>query len=146
MRDLCQDCSDGAMKCKCHPTSFDALKARLVKLRSQLSGVSQQAAHQMDGQNAFHADYGSGSVTVDDRGIGQITTTNGFNDPPKGYVAPTAEELAEVFKKIPISDPFKTPWPITSPNLFPNQSIQQGWECPRCHSINAPFIPKCECK
>ena len=22
----------------------------------------------------------------------------------------------------------------------------QGWECPRCHQINAPFVQKCDCK
>lgn len=41
--------------------------------------------------------------------------------------------------------------PITSPNMFPfttttHSAIQQGWECPRCHTINAPFVSKCECK
>lgn len=22
---------------------------------------------------------------------------------------------------------------------------QQGWECPRCHKINAPWVPQCNC-
>lgn len=24
--------------------------------------------------------------------------------------------------------------------------IAQGWECPRCHTINAPHMNKCECQ
>jgi hypothetical protein len=23
---------------------------------------------------------------------------------------------------------------------------QQGWECPRCHRINAPFVAQCTCE
>lgn len=23
---------------------------------------------------------------------------------------------------------------------------EQGWECPRCHTIHAPFVPRCGCK
>ena len=23
---------------------------------------------------------------------------------------------------------------------------QQGWECPRCHRINAPWLPNCSCE
>lgn len=29
---------------------------------------------------------------------------------------------------------------------IPAVKIQQGWECPRCKEINAPFVNKCGCK
>ena len=32
------------------------------------------------------------------------------------------------------------------PNYFSTQSIQQGWECPRCGQINAPWSSHCDCK
>lgn len=25
------------------------------------------------------------------------------------------------------------------------QSVQQGWKCPECGQVNAPFIPMCTC-
>lgn len=27
-----------------------------------------------------------------------------------------------------------------------NTETQKGWECPRCHAINAPFKTQCDCK
>lgn len=29
---------------------------------------------------------------------------------------------------------------------FSDASIPQGWECPRCHKINAPWITNCDCR
>ena len=28
---------------------------------------------------------------------------------------------------------------------FSYQSIPQGWECPRCHKVNAPSMKQCSC-
>ena len=33
-----------------------------------------------------------------------------------------------------------------TPGYFSTQSIQQGWECPRCGQINAPWSSHCDCK
>lgn len=45
------------------------------------------------------------------------------------------------------------PWwqhPMPVAPLTPVQPIQPligcGWECPRCKSINAPYVTKCDCK
>ena len=31
------------------------------------------------------------------------------------------------------------------PCQYSNVPIQYGWECPRCHSINAPWASQCSC-
>ena len=35
----------------------------------------------------------------------------------------------------------------TTSTFYPhkNQAIQQGWECPRCGNINAPWSSQCNC-
>lgn len=81
----------------------------------------------------YHKESVAGVLTG---GIGQITTTNGFNDPPKGYVAPSPEEMKKILEGM-----FKT-----TPTEIHSQKIEQGWECPRCKDINAPFVNKCGCK
>lgn len=99
----------------------------------------------------YHKESVAGVLTG---GIGQITTTNGFNDPPKGYVPPNAEELIQIMR-----DAHKVPRKLVSQQLADGELelnismdgnehpvIKQGWECPRCHSINAPFVNKCGCK
>ena len=30
-------------------------------------------------------------------------------------------------------------------NDYPLILAQQGWECPRCHKVNAPWMPHCTC-
>jgi hypothetical protein len=47
--------------------------------------------------------------------------------------------------------PFGPVWPVVPappPPVQPpvNPLIGCGWECPRCKSINAPYVTKCDCK
>lgn len=36
--------------------------------------------------------------------------------------------------------------PFITPASPVQPLIGVGWECPRCRSINAPYVTKCDCK
>lgn len=51
---------------------------------------------------------------------------------------PSRTAIPEIF---PLEYPFEYPMIVPMP-----QSIPQGWECPRCHRINAPSVTQCPCR
>lgn len=47
------------------------------------------------------------------------------------------------WKYVPVQPP-KTPAPETEPQPAPVRPVAYGWQCPRCGSVYAPFVYKCE--
>lgn len=49
-------------------------------------------------------------------------------------------------KSMTVQLPPHPPFYIHSPDEGNGGKVLRGWECPRCHSVNAPSIKRCSCK
>lgn len=153
-------CSSESVLCTCNPTAMD------YQTTTAQNAIQGQHAIYPQGSLISNGNL-DGTVSGTSINIGAQQThtehvpfmggwNNGFNLPPKDYVLPSAEEIKTFLEKLHETGQLEklnisidgNDEPITSPNMFPNipQAGQQGWECPRCKDINAPFVNKCGCK